>query len=281
MPDARTVPFDLLLCPLDGEPLLPAGASWQCAAGHSFDVAADGYLNLLPVQHKRSRDPGDSKAMVAARRRFLAAGHYRPIAQAVTKRLLPVLPRRAVCLDAGCGEGYYLRELAAAVPPGSQLALLGLDISKWAVQAAARQFRASRWVVGSNAHLPVPDASCDALLCLFGFPVQAEFARVVRAGGVVLLVDAGADHLRELRTLLYPTLKAARAPASTAPPGFVIAAQERLRYVLPLQGQAQIADLLVMTPHFYRASAAGREAALALDAIELTVEVDLCLWRRQ
>ena len=66
--------FDALACPLDGLPLQSTGTAWRCASGHSFDIASQGYTNLLPVQHKRSRDPGDSKEMVAARRRFLTAG---------------------------------------------------------------------------------------------------------------------------------------------------------------------------------------------------------------
>ena len=77
--------FSALACPLDGEPLNQSGTCWRCPAGHSFDVARQGYLHLLPVQKKRSLDPGDSKDMVAARRRFLNAGFYQPIAGAVNK----------------------------------------------------------------------------------------------------------------------------------------------------------------------------------------------------
>ena len=68
-------PFQALACPLDGAPLRRNDSTWRCAAGHSFDIASQGYTHLLPVQKKRSRDPGDSKEMVAARRRFLNAGH--------------------------------------------------------------------------------------------------------------------------------------------------------------------------------------------------------------
>lgn len=78
-------PFTALACPLDGAPLQRQGGSLRCADGHCFDLAAQGYVNLLPVQNKRSLDPGDSKEMVAARRRFLEAGHYQPIADAVTQ----------------------------------------------------------------------------------------------------------------------------------------------------------------------------------------------------
>src|SRR5690606_16504733 len=127
--------FPFLACPLDGAPLQREGASWRCPSGHTFDVAAQGYTHLLPVQHKRSLDPGDSKEMVAARRRFLESGAYAPIAAAVNRAVLAdaLCDARLHCLDAGCGEGYYLRSLAAAAGD-HPLVLLGLDISKWAVQ---------------------------------------------------------------------------------------------------------------------------------------------------
>ncbi len=275
-------PFQALACPLDGGPLRRHGTSWRCDAGHCFDLAAQGYTNLLPVQQKRSRDPGDSKEMVAARRRYLNAGFYQPIAALVSRTVLANLPagRAAACLDAGCGEGYYLRELAAA-GDGQRLALLGLDISKWAVLAAAKQDKRPNWVVGSNAKLPVLPATLDRVLCMFGFPVYAECARVLRPGGERLQVDAGRDHLRELREIIYPTLKPERAAEPLSPAGFSVLPAESLRYTVTLGGAEQIGDLLTMTPHLYRASAEGRAKAAALTALSLTVDVRLTRFRRE
>ncbi|MEQ6889236.1 putative RNA methyltransferase [Halomonas sp. CS7] len=291
-----STPFEALACPLDGEALERRDGTWRCAAGHSFDIARQGYVHLLPVQQKRSRDPGDSKAMVAARQRFLEAGYYRPVADAVGRAVLEGAgPGMLSCLDAGCGEGYYLRELARTCeescdeePEGSgdaasdatpSLALLGLDISKWAVLAAARQGKqagvSASWVVGSNAHLPVQTGTLDRLLCLFGFPVAAEFARVMRPGGVLLMAEAGPDHLRELREIIYPELKPERTERPPAPGGFTRLDTETVRYPLELEGTAPIADLLAMTPHLYRASVEGRERAAALERLTVTVEVRL------
>ena len=276
-------PFQALACPLDGGPLRREGSALRCARGHSFDIASQGYTNLLPVQNKRSRDPGDSKPMVAARQRFLEAGHYAPIAAAVSQATLAGLSGStpAACLDAGCGEGYYLRELAAAAPPGLTLEILGLDISKWAVQAAGRQEKRATWVVGTNARLPVRSASLDRLLCLFGFPVHAEFARVLRPGGRIVQVDAGPDHLRELREIIYPTLKPQRPADSSAPDGFARQAEESVRFALRLDSQEAIADLLAMTPHLYRASAEGRARAAALSELVLTVDVRIVRYARR
>ena len=275
-------PFQMLTCPLDGAPLHCTGSAWTCASGHSFDIASQGYTNLLPVQHKRSRDPGDSKEMVAARRRFLAAGFYRPIAAAVGRAALAGLPADATisCLDAGCGEGYYLRQLAAAAGDEHTLALLGLDISKWAVLAAAKQDKRPSWVVGSNAKLPVLPGTLDRLLCMFGFPVYPEFARVLKPGGLLLQVDAGPDHLRELREIIYPSLKPERPDVMPTPAGFRRLPTQTLGFPIELTHAGQIADLLAMTPHLHRASAEGRAKAAALTALSLSVEVRLTCFER-
>ena len=289
-------PFTALACPLDGAPLQRQGGSLRCADGHCFDLAAQGYVNLLPVQNKRSLDPGDSKEMVAARRRFLEAGHYQPIADAVAQAVLAgaVPGRTLTCLDAGCGEGYYLRQLAAtAAAEAHPLALAGLDISKWAVQAAAKRdlhdarsqagpspSPSTTWVVGSNAGLPVLPGTLDRVLCMFGFPVYGEFARVLRRGGELLQVDAGPEHLRELREVIYPTLKPERPAPRQAPPGFEHLATDTLRFQIHVDGAAPIADLLGMTPHLYRATAEGRARAAALTALTMTVDVRLARYQR-
>ncbi|MBI3430838.1 MAG: methyltransferase domain-containing protein [Hydrogenophilales bacterium] len=275
-------PFQALACPLDGLPLHANGSAWRCESGHSFDIASQGSTNLLPVQHKRSRDPGDSKEMVAARRRFLTAGFYQPIAAAVSRAVLAELPAGVTssCLDAGCGEGYYLRELAAAVPDEQTLALLGLDISKWAVLAAAKQDRRVNWVVGTNAHLPVLPGTLDRVLCLFGFPVYAEFARVLKPGGRLVQVDAGPDHLRELREIIYPSLKPERTAEPSTPAGFSRLPTETLRFPIALTSAGQITDLLAMTPHLFRASSEGRAAAAALTTLSLGVDVRLTCFER-
>lgn len=274
-------PFTSLICPLDHESLSRTSTGWCCPQGHSFDVSRQGHVNLLPVQKKRSLDPGDSKAMIAARRRFLEAGHYQGIAEAVSRRVLshgPAYEALSV-LDAGCGEGYYLRALAG-VESARRLSLLGLDISKWAVQAAAGRDRRMQWVVGSNAALPVPDQSLEVVLCMFGFPTRAEFARVLKPGGLLLEVEAGPDHLIELREIIYPTLKSPREPQETPAPGFASEGIESVRYARSLSSREQILDLLVMTPHLYRASAEGRASAEALTHLDVTVDVQFKSSRR-
>lgn len=288
-----SIPFDALACPLDQSPLMRVGGAWRCEHGHSFDVARQGYVHLLPVQKKRTLDPGDSKPMVAARRRFLEAGYYAEIAEMVSQRAMTALASRsaagttpAAVLDAGCGEGYYLRHLTEAAGE-RPLALMGVDISKWAVlsaaksDSAAKRDRGCRWVVGSNANLPVLPGSLDLILCLFGFPSYGEFSRVLKPGGRLLQVDAGPDHLRELREIIYPELKPPREHGTKAPEGFKEREASTLRFNVTLAGQEPIADLLAMTPHLYRGSAEGLARAATLSNLAVTVDVVIREFERQ
>jgi len=271
------------VCPLDGAALEATAGGARCTAGHSFDRAREGYLNLLPVQHKASRDPGDDQAMVVARRRTLDDGLFRPLADTVfesvadhARRCGSERPVRIV--DAGCGEGYYLAHLrrrALASDQAGVLALAGYDISKWAVRVAARRSRDIAWAVASNRQPPVAPASIDLILSLFGFPHWASFEAILAPGGRMLTVDADANHLLELRSVIYPTLEPSDAvqPAEALARGWQVSAERRLEYRVELASAAQIQALIAMTPHAHRMSASGREALAALSHLTVTLSM--------
>ncbi|MDN7124855.1 methyltransferase domain-containing protein [Pseudidiomarina sp. 1APP75-32.1] len=269
-------PFAHLCCPLDGEPLTLADKTWRCGNGHSFDVAKQGYVNLLPVQNKRSKDPGDSKTMVQARADFLAGGFYQPLADALAATVLRGDP--GAVLDAGCGEGYYLRQLLdAAERSGYELEVAALDISKSATLAAAKQDKRVTWMVASNSQIPVAANSIDALLCVFGFPVSGEFQRVLKPGGRLVMVDPAADHLSELKQVIYAEVKAKPYQLPVPSDAWELVSEQRLTFAVHLPTNGAIRELLTMTPHLYRASNEGRARAEALS--ELTVTVDV--WLRE
>ena len=148
-----------LICPLCQQPLLSGSRQWVCANGHSYDQARQGYLNLLLVQHKKSRQPGDTPTMLACRQAFLDAGHYQPVSDRIGELLGAAGPHQL--LDMGCGEGYYTARLQQQLP---ECAIGGMDISKDAIIKACRRGREIQWLVGSTARLPVADASLDAAL---------------------------------------------------------------------------------------------------------------------
>lgn len=265
-------PFDQLICPLDKQPLQLNERTWCCENGHSYDVAKQGYVNLLPVQNKRSKDPGDSKAMVQARRKYLEEGHYLPLARALADIVLEQGDQ--TLLDAGCGEGYYLRYLVEqAEQKGTKLSVAALDISKWAVQAAAKQDKRLSWIVASNNAIPLEDNSVDTILCVFGFPVEAEFKRVLKPGGRLIMVDPAVNHLTELKSIIYSELKSKSETLPITGSDYELTSEQRVNFQVELNNNDSIKNLLTMTPHLYRASKEGRERAEKLQRLAITADV--------
>ena len=249
----------MLICPVCQAPLASAEGGMACAAGHRFDRARQGYLNLLPVQHKKSRDPGDNAAMVEARRRFLDAGHYAPIAARLAEHAQALQP--ASWLDIGCGEGYYSARLAQALPESQGYAL---DISREAVRRACRRAPQMTWMVASMARIPLADASCQLLTSVFSPLDWNEVLRLLPPGGVLLRVGPAREHLLALRQRLYDEVRDydERKHLEQLPAGLRHLREARLDFSLQLDAAEHRADLLAMTPHGWRASAERRAAVI-------------------
>lgn len=172
-------------CPLCHQPLSREKNSYICPQRHQFDMAKEGYVNLLPVQHKRSRDPGDSAEMIQARRAFLDAGHYQPLRDAIVAQLRERLDEKATAvLDIGCGEGYYTHAFADVLP---EITTFGLDVSKVAIKAAAKRYPQVTLCVASSHRLPFSDTSMDAIIRIYAPCKAEEFARVVKPAAGSLL----------------------------------------------------------------------------------------------
>ncbi|WP_029891250.1 putative RNA methyltransferase [Polycyclovorans algicola] len=264
-----------VICPLCRLPLAREPKAWRCEQGHSFDVAREGYVNLLPVQQKKSRDPGDDVRMVHARRAFLQAGHYRPLRDAVLAMLAPLKATRV--LDIGCGEGDYTGAFPAVAGE-----VIGLDIARPAIRLAAKRYPAITWLVGSGAHLPLADASVDGVTNLFTQLHVAEMRRVLRPGGHVLVVTPAARHLWTLREQLFDVVQA------HAPDKFRVGFETDFEAVtqqtvsVPLQlSQADLQHLLLMTPYAWKARPERREAMNAFAAFETEAAFSLLLFKRK
>ena len=240
-----------LLCPVCGEELGRQGNAWVCHNNHSFDIARQGYVNLLPVQQKHSLNPGDTKEQVSARRRFLDGGFYKPLLDAVCQAAEGF---SGPILDAGCGEGYYSANLARHL--GAEL--VGLDISKEAVRYAAGRYKDALWLCGTAARLPVKDRSAGLITSLFALTVPEEFHRVLRPEGGFLQVLAQEDHLLGLKSIIYPELLHKEKQTRQELPGFRLEKSIPVSFTFTVEGQ-QVQDLLSMTPHLFRISRQGAE----------------------
>lgn len=266
----------MLICPLCKEDLVRTEGIFRCGQGHSFDVAREGYVNLLLSHQKSSPSPGDSKEMLASRRRFLERGHYAPLSdrinQIVAARLadVPGESGRVCVLDTGCGEGYYIHRLRQCI--GRESDCFGMDISKEAVQMGARKYQDIFFVVASiHKIIPFPDHSLDVLLNVFAPRNPAEFSRVLRPQGTALVVVPTGDHLAQLHEALgVRSIKGEKESQTVAEfAGFFSGGHaETLRYSQAL-AHADLLDLIKMTPAYWRLSEDAWAKAQEIASLEI------------
>lgn len=263
-----------ILCPLCRLPIERGDKVWRCGSNHCFDVAREGYVNLLPVQHKHSKEPGDDAQMVLARREFLQAGHYQPLRDAVLALLAPLQAKSL--LDIGCGEGYYTGAFAAQIAD-----VTGLDLARPAIRLAAKRFPGITWLVGNGALLPLADGSVDVVANMFTQLHLGEMQRVLRAGGHVLVATPAPDHLWNLREQLFDEVRAHEPEKflSGFESAFAWLATQEVRFSLSLD-QAALRQLLQMTPYAWKARAERRAALEQREAFIDTAAFSLMLFQR-
>lgn len=249
-------------CPVAAcrEPLVIGERAWTCGQAHTYDVAREGYANLLVTHQRRQRVPGDSAEMLRHRRAFLDGGWYTPLAEHLASAY--ARPETSV-LDVGCGEGYYTRDWPVE--------LWAVDIAKAAVRMAAKRSSSERahYAVASAYDLPVVDHSVDVVLSVFAPLHSPEFVRVVAPGGVVVTVTPGPEHLHGVKARLFAEPE--RHP-DTGPFAEQALATERLRYDITLPTPDAVAHLVGMTPYAWYVDEATRAAVAA--AAPLSTAVD-------
>lgn len=245
----------------------------MCARGHAFDLARRGYVNLLQPQDRKSREPGDARAAVEARAELLAAGVGRAVVDELVRRVTAMhLPPRAVVLDLGSGTGDALGALAGA----RSITGIGIDLSTAAAEHAARRFPDLTWVVANaDRRLPIVDRSADVVLSLHGRRNPAECARVLKAGGRLVLAVPAPGDLVELRELVQGArVERDRVDAVLAShaPSFCLQERAMVRESHRLEHRELVA-LLRATYRGARASAATRVESLT--TLEVTFASDV------
>lgn len=251
------------ICPVCRWPLSLTEKQWQCENGHSYDHAKAGYVNLLLANDKSGSDPGDSKAMMTARRAFLEAGHYLPLVESLTQLIASAKLEKALALyDAGCGEGYYLNAISAALnKTGAKTKAAGNDISKPAIEKAAKKYQELGFVVASNFKIPVVSASQNIVLQIFAPVATSEIRRILADGGIWLQVSPAQEHLTQLRQAVYETARD-HVVDEAIPEGFKLITSKRLSFEFELSDMQSRKDLLMMTPYYWRMEQAKADALL-------------------
>lgn len=265
----------MYICPLCQSPLLPQTHGFACQHRHHFDRAKEGYVNLLPVQHKGSRDPGDSPEMLQARRQFLNGQYYQPLRDKVEALLSQLLGGIATptILDLGCGEGYYTSVLTNIATE-----VYGLDVSKHAVKWAAKSYPDINFCVASGYRLPFADNSLDAIVRIYAPSKVEELVRTLKAGGILLTVTPGPRHLYQFKQMIYQEVQL-HAESDQVLEGFQQIDQQQLSYPLSMTGRAAT-QLLQMTPFAWRASTAVWDKLAESEMVNCEVDFTLTVWRR-
>lgn len=284
-----------LRCPVCGAPMDVDANGRSLACGgtvsdrnpkgrtHLFDGGAGGYVNLAP----HHGGGGDSKEAVRARSSFLRSGYYAPAAEAIAALVGEFTPENGPVLDAGCGEGYYSGRVAEEGYP-----VLGVDLSKFAADTAAKSARRERlnrgqdsstlYAVGSVFELPVADGSFDTVLNVFAPCAPAEYARVLKSGGHLIVAGAGERHLFGLKELIYddPYLNDPRRDLPAEGDGLRLLEIRSVDFTVRVDDPDHRAALFSMTPYYWRTSREGHSRLAAAETLETEVSFTLHVYEK-
>lgn len=288
-----------LRCPVCGGIFSREGSLLRCANNHSFDLAKEGYVNLLPPGKGKNAHTGDEKAMVRARQTFLASGLYAAISDGVAAMLAQYLPtgHAAVLCDSGCGEGYHTLRITGALRQkrDSGLLIYGFDASKtaisYAAKAAARSGYTGEKGIGTEGEtlctfcpanifaLPLSDSSMDAVVSMFAPVAVTENLRVLRDDGILLTASSGVLHLAEMRALLYDDVRYHENTAAVFE-GFTLSDTADICYTMHVPDRSTLQALWTMTPFYYKTTPAGKERLLSADSLDCTVDVRISIYKK-
>ena len=251
--------FELFICPKCGKNLYAKALSLYCDSGHCYDIARAGYVNLV-LGSKRTPS-GDGDAAIAARRKVMAAGYYDRL-YAFFEELTP----EDAFLDVGTADGSLPGRLSEKFPDTS---FYGTDLSKYAIEKAAKTYKNVCFAVANNAKLPFADASFDTVSAVFTTVFPSEFARVLKPGGKFVRVTPGKDHLIEIRRALYDEVRE-NAYDDSLPEGFERLCSAELKDSFRV-GRELMPELIRMTPYGVKSD---RERLKAVSEGECEVSLD-------
>ena len=223
-----------------------------CDNNHCFDIAKEGYVNLLPAQHKKTKNPGDNNIMIRCRKDFLSKGYF----QFLVPEIVSIIEKYnnnsfpMAFLDVGCGEGYFVDKIKKQLDrPANYYAM---DISREAIRLAARRNNSICWFVASSNNIPIEDNSLDIVLKINAPLNYLNIKNKLSTNAFVISVTPGKQHLEKLRELMY--LKPAIHKQESTPEGFSLLQNQQIKAPLYLSDAQDIYNLFKMTPYYWNAS---------------------------
>lgn len=273
--------MNFYICPVCGKILEKKEKSYICADNHTFDIAKSGYVNLLLSKHIGKSVHGDNKLMVQARKDFLDKAFYAPLCGALCEAVDKYLCDGGVILDAGCGEGYYTSAFCDKLILSNKRAeIFGIDVSKIAVEYAAKRKKNISYATASVFDIPAADESCDMLVTLFAPYCGEEYQRVLKESGYIIMAIPSENHLWELKKAVYDTpYKNEVKPYELD--GFILEEKKKISYKINLESAKDIQSLFSMTPYYYKTGKTEKERLESLTELETQVDFELLVYRRE
>lgn len=264
----------ILLCPVCGQELKKINNQYVCKNLHSFDVAKEGYVNLL-LNHKSGDLVGDNKAMALSRKEFLSKGYYKPLADEVKECMQSSTNEISNVLDICCGEGYYTSELSK----NCNRKFYGFDISKNMVRLAAKRKCGANFFVANISSIPVMQNSIDFAFHLFAPFHDEQFAKILKKDGTLVSVIPGKRHLFELKKVLYDT---PYENDEAAPNSNYLKLYDRIKVKseINLSSSEDIMSVFKMTPYYYHTPSSGMQKIENLCNITTEIEFVLLIYKQ-
>ena len=264
------------ICPVCRGELFEEGKSLKCSLGHCFDVSKFGYVNLLMSSKSSAKHHGDDRLMVRARRDFLDKGYYSFLCKKLCEICAGYLEKNSVILDAGCGECYYSSAIRNAL---SYAVLLGVDISKDALEFAFKRKSGVSCAVGSVFNLPVADSFVDCVLNVFSPEAFSEYNRVLKNGGILIRVIPLENHLFSLKQAVYDKPYINEVP-DTDIEAFELLNEIRIADEITVSSNEDLQNLFKMTPYYYKTGKSDQQKLESIDSLKIVAEFGIRIYRK-
>lgn len=258
-------------CPICNEELKNIGGIYRCENRHSYDIAKEGYINLLKKQG--GKDFGDSPDMVKARRSFFDKDFYKPLKEKLTEYIKSYNPD-SIC-DLGCGEGYYTNFYKQNI----EADIVALDIAKEAVKIASKRNKEIRYMVASVQDIPLFDKDVDLIVNAFTPIDLNEIHRLLKQDGILITARVGERHLYELKEALYDEIYL-NDNKPLVDDRFKLIKADIVKFNIDLNNNTDITNLFMMTPYYHHTSLSSKEKLKLLNNLSVGCEFNIDIYKK-